>query len=69
MEFSQEWLNQNIWLVAVLALWELAWKGWALWLAARDGSKGWFIALLLISSTGLLPIFYIFVQSKQAKKK
>lgn len=69
MEFSQEWLNENIWWVGVLALWELVWKGVALWKAAREESKPWFVALLLISSSGLLPIFYIFVFSKEAKKK
>lgn len=69
MEFSQEWLNENIWWVGVLALWELVWKGIALWKAAREESKPWFVALLLINSSGLLPIFYIFVFSKQAKKQ
>lgn len=69
MELSQEWLNENIWWVGVLALWELVWKGIALWKAAREESKPWFVALLLINSSGLLPIFYIFVFSKQAKKQ
>jgi len=68
LEFSQEWLDQNIWWIAVLALWELAWKGWAIWIAARQGSKVWFLALFLISSSGLLPILYIFVFSKEARK-
>lgn len=68
MELSQEWLNQNIWWVALVALWDLAWKGWALWIAARQGNKPWFIALLIISSSGLLPILYIFIFSKDAKK-
>lgn len=68
MEISQEWFEQNIWWIAVLAVWELAWKGLALWRAARAEEKGWFIALLLINSSGLLPIFYIFIFSKVASK-
>lgn len=68
MEFSGEWFNQNLWWIALLALWELGWKGWALWLAARNNSKPWFVALLVINSSGLLPIFYIFFGSKEAKK-
>lgn len=69
MELSQEWINQNIWWLGLIALWELAWKGWALWVAARKGSKAWFITLLLINSSGLLPILYIFVFSKQTTSK
>ena len=47
-------------LLAVLfAAWELAWKGLGLWQAARNGHKGWFIAILIVNTLGLLPILYI----------
>lgn len=68
MEISSEWINQNVWWVAFLIVWELAWKAWGLWIAARKGSKAWFIALLLINSSGLLPILYIFIFSKESKQ-
>ena len=47
-------------LLAVLfAAWELAWKGLALWRAARNGHKGWFIAILMVNTLGVLPIIYL----------
>ncbi len=55
------------WLSAFLipiALWSVFWMGWALWKAARDGSKVWFIILLLVHTLGILDIIYIFFISK-----
>ena len=60
------------WLGAFLipfALWSLAWKGWALWRAAKNDSKGWFIALLVVNTLGILEILYIFVFGKKASRK
>lgn len=68
MEFSQEWFNQNLWWIVPLALWELAWKGIALWRAARNDSKPWFVALLVANTLGLLPMLYVFVFGKEAEK-
>lgn len=48
-----------------LLIWAIAWKGWALWLAARRGELVWFIVLLGVNTFGLLEIFYIFVIAKQ----
>jgi hypothetical protein len=47
-------------LLAILLLWELVWKGIALWKAARGGQKYWFIAMLILNTVGILPIIYIF---------
>ena len=46
-------------LVAVVA-WNLAWKGASLWRAARNGSKPWFVALLLSNTMGVLDAIYLF---------
>lgn len=54
--------------VVPIALWSLFWMGWALWKAARNDSKVWFIVLLLVHTLGILDILYIFVFSKSAKK-
>lgn len=54
--------------LAALALWSLAWKGLALWKAARLGSKGWFVALLLLSTVGILDILYLYVFSKKTNQ-
>jgi methionyl-tRNA synthetase len=47
-------------LLVIVVLWSLAWKGLALWHAGRRGDAGWFIAILLINTLGLLEIIYLF---------
>ncbi|MGZ6004972.1 MAG: DUF5652 family protein [Candidatus Saccharimonadales bacterium] len=51
----------TIWLtvILILACWEAVWKGVALWRASRHRQLGWFIAILVINSAGLLPIAYL----------
>lgn len=53
-----------------LLAWSFFWKGWALWKAAKNDSKPWFIALLLINTVGILDILYIYVfgNGKEVKK-
>ena len=34
-------------------------KGFTLWISARAGQKGWFIAFLLINTAGILEIVYL----------
>ena len=57
-----------IWLIVMLMIWTIAWKGVALWKAAREGKSGWFVAMLIINTVGILEILYIFVFSKKSKK-
>ncbi len=49
------------WIVTfvILAIWELYWKGLALWRAAKRDESVWFVALLIINTAGLLPIAYL----------
>lgn len=56
-------------LVVVLAVWDLFWKGLALWRAARENREWWFIALLCINSAGVLPIIYLIRYSRANSKK
>jgi len=53
--------------VLVIVAWSAVWKGLALWRAAREGSKPWFIALLIVNTVGILEILYLYVFSKKAK--
>lgn len=46
-------------LLILAAVWTIAIKGYALWHAARNGQKGWFIALLAINTLGILELIYI----------
>ncbi len=54
-------------LIFVLVLWELFWKGIALWKAARESQRYWFIAILILNTAGILPIRYIFLFKKGRK--
>jgi len=46
-------------LLIALALWEIVWKGLALWRAARRNEPYWFAGLLVINTIGILPIVYL----------
>ncbi|MGE5416284.1 MAG: DUF5652 family protein [Acidobacteriota bacterium] len=47
------------WIIVPLLFWSLAWKGTALWNAAVNRQLGWFIALLVINTVGLLEMVYL----------
>ena len=51
----------------VLLAWSLVWKGIALWKAARNGSKAWYIVMLLVNTVGILEIIYIFAVAKKTE--
>ena len=53
--------------IAPLVAWELAWKGMAMWKAARKNERGWFVTLLLLNTAGLLPIAYLWSRQKTSK--
>jgi len=56
-------------LISIVSLWSLAWKGLALWKAARKNSAIWFVILLVVNTIGILEILYIFIFSKMNEKK
>ena len=53
----------------IFVIWTLIWKGWSLWESAKRGQKGWFFALFVISSLGILDMIYIFFVAKAHKSK
>ncbi len=59
---------QNSWVILLLALWVLPWKGVALWKAARRAEKWWFVALLVVNSLAILDIIYIFYFSRKKEE-
>lgn len=65
---GEELFMQSPWILALIILWTLPWKGVALWRAARLSQKGWFIALLIINTLAILEILYIFIFSKKSTK-
>ena len=62
-------LTQNpVLLLAILMLWVLPWKGYALWTAARNNHKKWFIAIIVLNTFAILDIFYIFYIAKRTPR-
>lgn len=61
----EQFIAGNQWLFWLLLLWVLPWKGVALWKAAKNSHKKWFIALLVVNTMAILEIVYIFFFSKK----
>jgi methionyl-tRNA synthetase len=61
--------NVHFWgpLFAIVIIWSLVWKGIALWRAARNNQLGWFVALLLINTMGILEILYLLFFGRKNK--
>ena len=62
---TEEFLLENQLIIWLILLWTLPWKGVALWKAAKNNSKWWFIAILIINTLAILEILYIFIFSKK----
>jgi len=62
-------LGINIWVIVVIVVWEVIWKGIAMWKSARNNQIRWFIAILLLNTAGILPIVYIQWFQKKRKKR
>jgi len=58
-------LLQNPYILTIVIIWSLVWKGIALWKAAKADSKNWFVALMVINTMGILEILYIYLFSKK----
>jgi len=65
MQFIEVIREHSVLFATIATLWTLPWKGVSLWMAAKNRSKGWFIALLILNSLAILDILYIFVFSKR----
>lgn len=63
----EDFILQNSWILLLIVLWTLPWKGVALWKSARNKQTGWFIALLIFNTLAILEIIYIFYFSKKKK--
>lgn len=61
--------NMNYWnWILPLVIIDIILKGITLWRAARHSQKGWFVALLIVNSIGILPIIYLLFFEKKGKK-
>jgi methionyl-tRNA synthetase len=62
---EQLFMGVNPYTILAIVLWTLPWKAWALWLAARRGDLWWFLALIVVSTLGIVEMLYIFFIAKQ----
>ena len=61
MGIPQAW---GLW-VGPLLIVDLVLKGIALWRSARREEKGWFIALLVLNTLGILPAIYLLTHKER----
>lgn len=62
-------MSQNIFFIMLITfIWVMPWKGVALWRAAKNGHKYWFVIMLILQTLAVLEIIYILFISKRQKK-
>jgi hypothetical protein len=66
LELASLAIIANPWIIYLL-VWTLICKGLALWKAARNNSKTWFVVLLVVNTLGILDLLYYFVIGKRNK--
>ena len=54
-------------ILPILIAWSVIWKGIALWKSARLGHKGWFVALMIVNTLGILEIIYIYAVANKSE--
>lgn len=71
MNYINPFLTTTIGLVtfSTLIIWELVWKGLALYLAGKKQQPLWFFFILIINSVGILPIIYLLISRDNVPKK
>ena len=53
-------------LIGLVLMWTIIIKGFALWKAARNTHKAWFVVLLIVNSLGILELVYLIWFAKPA---
>lgn len=59
--------DSTLWLIVILTILSLPWKGIALWKAAQLSHKKWFVILLITNTVAILDIIYIFYVARKYK--
>lgn len=59
MENIMTTIYHSPWIITLIVAWSIAWKAIAAWHAARNNQLGWFIALFVVNTVGLLEIIYL----------
>jgi len=53
-------------MIAIFAIWEMAWKLIALWRSARKNHIAWFVCIGIFNTIGILPIVYLIINRKKS---
>jgi hypothetical protein len=64
----QQFIIGHMWLIYALVAWSIPWKGVALWKAAKNGSKVWFVIIFLINTLSILDIIYVLFLGKKKEE-
>jgi len=64
---NMAWAMGIIALIVVLFIWSAIWKGIALWRAGRNNQLGWYVAMFIINTVGVLDILYLLLFQKKKK--
>jgi len=68
VEINFIWVLLIFFIIFALAIASLVLKGYALWESAGRKEKGWFIALLLLNTMGILELYYLYAVVGKWKK-
>ncbi|MBU0611941.1 hypothetical protein KKA39_02430 [Patescibacteria group bacterium] len=52
-------------ILVLIVVWTLFWKIYAVWTAVKNNHKGWFVAVLILNTFGILEIIYLFYIAKK----
>lgn len=52
-------------ILGLLIVWDLVWRGLALWRAGRNNQLAWFVVLLVVNTVGILPIVYLLISKPE----
>ncbi|HEX7041815.1 MAG TPA: DUF5652 family protein [Patescibacteria group bacterium] len=56
------------WVLPLIIVWSLLWKGLALWNSATHNQRNWFVIMLVLNTAGILEIVYLFAFAKEKMK-
>ena len=52
----------------IIGVWSILWKGLALWRASKKDRVYWFMAILVLNTFGILPLFYLIYYDRKYLK-
>jgi len=64
-------MNTAVWQsigIYLLLIWSYVWKGVALWKAAQQKQRNWFVVMLVLQTVGIIEIVYLFKFAKKTMK-